>query len=690
MKHYKLVHTTPTHYVLHDLRDKKNFHVAIKGIDKNTSDTIKSLPPMNADSAENYDNDKPDNRDIPGTDPEPVEDQPQAYADGGKVAEMEAAHHPAPEQPERKNQITGSGTPMGNGFGDGNQQVPHFAAGTPEGTVANYVELPPSNPAVTDVSTAASNAALNTLNAPIPAANPNLPPDFEDRVKQEQQRLAVNAGTPGVTNTGIADGTDLSQFKTEAETNVAAMHQTAQSNAQQVTKDNYAAQVDKVNAANAVRSQAGLAPIPVPPPPSFPGAPTMPEQPGATISPNQQISVAPKSAQAGMGLPLTDVAGEYSRGVQQQAAGIQAGAKAQSEGANQAATAMQDYLINQEVQQNLYEQENATSKQHLDILEHAATTGKIDPNHYWNNKGTGGKIAAAVGLIFGGIGAGLTHQPSAALEIMQKAIQNDIEAQVQDKSNTMSLYKIGLEKYRDSRAAQQFATLQANALLQGQLAKISQSTGSAQSLATAQQMVGALRAQSAPIKQELDLKAMQMKMLNQPSQQQGGIDDQKLRIMSNMGFMPREVVAQAMKEKADYSQLSGVLEHADDVFHRALKSSGALNSGLLEHFPSIRPSSRDYDQLKSDWLGSITKETEGRVTPADVKLMEPNFPTFLDTKQPEVFNSKLNTIKDQIRNKYKFGVINDRSYGLTKPNDPILTPSSISNKRFTPGAPTIK
>ena len=48
---------------------------------------------------------------------------------------------------------------------------------------------------------------------------------------------------------------------------------------------------------------------------------------------------------------------------------------------------------------------------------------------------TGGKIGLAFSILLGGIGSGLTHQTNAALDIMDKTIQRDFEAQKLSKEN---------------------------------------------------------------------------------------------------------------------------------------------------------------------------------------------------------------------------------------------------------------
>jgi hypothetical protein len=78
---------------------------------------------------------------------------------------------------------------------------------------------------------------------------------------------------------------------------------------------------------------------------------------------------------------------------------------------------------------------------------------EIDPNRLWNNLSTWGKIRNTIGLVLGGIGGGLTHQENPALRALDRMIEQDVEAQKQDQTNRMNLYKFHLERLKDSQAA---------------------------------------------------------------------------------------------------------------------------------------------------------------------------------------------------------------------------------------------
>lgn len=79
------------------------------------------------------------------------------------------------------------------------------------------------------------------------------------------------------------------------------------------------------------------------------------------------------------------------------------------------------------------------------------TAGHIQPKTYhdlYESKGTLGKIGTIFGLILGGAGSGLTHQPNVLLDMMNKEIERDVEKQKTNASNKQNWYKAALEHER--------------------------------------------------------------------------------------------------------------------------------------------------------------------------------------------------------------------------------------------------
>ena len=131
---------------------------------------------------------------------------------------------------------------------------------------------------------------------------------------------------------------------------------------------------------------------------------------------------------------------------------IQGGISAQNKAGNEQANILQDYsdqLESGKTADEDYADHQAKSKVLLDAIQN----GKVDPNRVWHNASTGGKISAALGLILGGIGAGLTHGPNLALQVLNKTIDDDIDSQRTEQSKNMNLYKLNEEEYGNATRA---------------------------------------------------------------------------------------------------------------------------------------------------------------------------------------------------------------------------------------------
>jgi len=89
-------------------------------------------------------------------------------------------------------------------------------------------------------------------------------------------------------------------------------------------------------------------------------------------------------------------------------------------------------------------------RSHGQLLDLATKIGqtKVDPDHWWNNKDTGGKIAAGIGLLFGGLGQGgmnwgshgQGHASNTAIDAIDNAIKQDIDSQHENIQNQWKEY----------------------------------------------------------------------------------------------------------------------------------------------------------------------------------------------------------------------------------------------------------
>lgn len=101
----------------------------------------------------------------------------------------------------------------------------------------------------------------------------------------------------------------------------------------------------------------------------------------------------------------------------------------------------------------------------LDKMEQDALAGKIDPKHFWSSKSTPQRILAAIALGLGAAGAALTHGQNHALELIQSAIKDDIDAQRAELGKKTTLYSEALKQFGSEDEAYRAAmTLQLHAV----------------------------------------------------------------------------------------------------------------------------------------------------------------------------------------------------------------------------------
>lgn len=75
--------------------------------------------------------------------------------------------------------------------------------------------------------------------------------------------------------------------------------------------------------------------------------------------------------------------------------------------------------------------------------------GHIQPKTYeqlFEDKSTLGKIGSLFGLLVSGAGSGLAHQPNMVMEMMNKEIERDLEAQKKSAENAQNLYQLNIQK----------------------------------------------------------------------------------------------------------------------------------------------------------------------------------------------------------------------------------------------------
>lgn len=336
-------------------------------------------------------------------------------------------------------------------------------------------------------------------------------------------------------------------------------------------------------------------------------------------------------------------------------------------------------------------------------------SGHIEPKTFAElfdkNKTLGGKISTLFGLMVSGMGSGLARQPNAVMEMMNKEIANDLEAQKASKANAYNLLRLNQDHQlqeaqkgvfgAQQRNIQADTAIKADALTQMQmnryyLHQMAQQVQQLQNAATAdpgniQKQQQLQRAQQALglIANGVDEKngnladrAAAMGALigaQAPSQPEanGGVDLQKLndlitagKVNSPLGLSPAEG-DQARKEAALVMDNRKVAQ----LFADSYQNLNQLDAGHLT------PGKRDAEI--NSLMGNIARSTTGMYNAAEAKAQaSAMFPEATDT--PAIRQEKFRKAMDHFKSMEEATPILN-SKGL-KGKFPILSPKKDPNE----------
>lgn len=221
------------------------------------------------------------------------------------------------------------------------------------------------------------------------------------------------------------------------------------------------------------------------------------------------------------GSALTNIQADNDRIIADQTKALQASAAAAQTAAQQQAKI---YAEHAEKVQNLEKQTQIRyaqlNKEQKQITQDVVNT-KIDPTRVWDNASTGNKIMAGIGILLSGMGSGLTGQPNLAMDVINKTIDRDIDAQKTELGKKQNLLTQNYRKYGDLQQATAATELQLNSIVQGQIAAAAAKASGPQAQAQAQVAIGQLQLKSNEIKQSLAIQGLKGNILN--GGQQGGL-----------------------------------------------------------------------------------------------------------------------------------------------------------------------
>jgi hypothetical protein len=184
------------------------------------------------------------------------------------------------------------------------------------------------------------------------------------------------------------------------------------------------------------------------------------------------------------------------QGINTQIAGAQNEANAIGRIEDEKARLIQEHQKSQEALNYQIQQNAWNNKVETDNWIEDMKSGHIDPKAYVNNMTTGQKTATAIGLILGGMSEGLLHNgKNPALEMLNKNIDNDIKAQLENRENKKTIFNAMQKQYGNQQDALTMLRAFYTQKLVNDMGEAAARNGSDLAKARAAQVIGPLQQQ---------------------------------------------------------------------------------------------------------------------------------------------------------------------------------------------------
>lgn len=182
-------------------------------------------------------------------------------------------------------------------------------------------------------------------------------------------------------------------------------------------------------------------------------------------------------------------------GVDEQLGGIYGQAKATGDLGNEKAKLLDQQIIQQQEAAKNYQTMADSHFNELKSFVSDVDKQHINPNRIWQSMNTAQKISTGIGVLLGGMGAGLTHSENPAMQYLNSMIDRDVEAQKSEIGKKENLLTANIKIYGDHRQAVLMTQAMQQAAVLSQLQKAEAEAQSPLAKAQAAQAAGAIKQQ---------------------------------------------------------------------------------------------------------------------------------------------------------------------------------------------------
>lgn len=294
------------------------------------------------------------------------------------------------------------------------------------------------------------------------------------------------------------------------------------------------------------------------------------------------------------------------------------------------------------------------------MIENYKSQAAIDPYRLWRDKTESDKSSLALMIGLGAIGAGLTGGPNYALNIVEKAIDRDIDAQkaALDKG-------FNSVKFQESLLGQIYNRFNNLSLAESMVRRLKMDDIEAKLGVVAAKSAGPLAANQA----QKMLADIQMKKAALNQQIQSGVLQWQREQALMKGYMQGAInpmLAEKYLDKKDAGELYVIRHDGQGAFYAQDKESAQ----------AIRQSIKTYEEINED-LDTLEGILEKEPVSARMKVGD-----WLKTGAAAHANAIISKLKMRVKDKFKLGAMNESDYAITNSMLPNLGNWFDTNKRI--------
>lgn len=466
-------------------------------------------------------------------------------------------------------------------------------------------------------------------------------------------------------------------------------------NANQMSAESAAAQAQSATTnaiqENQARQAAGLPLVPVPGQMPAGAAPSSQPTLDAAMQapPPAATPASTDAASKALGTPSSqDVLGQAYN---DQLHGTNALAKAEADLGKKRADALQSQMDYTKKAVADYDANVHGLNNELDAAWHDVQNKHIDPQAFWNNKNTAGKVSTMIGLVLGGLAGGLTGKGgNQALDFMNKQIDHDIDAQKAELGKSENLLSYNMKKFGNLNAATEMTRAMQMSMTANQLDQAAATAQGPEAKARAQMMSGEIKAKFYPIIQKnaimMTLSKLKAEVGNDPSKANMYFDtlakvdpaaakDQRERFVPGFGWANNE------KDATELKDTKSALDQTKSIVTRLLQINDTPGKAFS---PDMRA---EAESLRLQLIGSVRTPLFGnRFNETELHLLEgiarsPTAVLNLDSAT----RKSLTTLVGSMDQKFNFAL---KAHGLNVPSkESQLSPQQQSYAKWAKANP---